>query len=384
MTVELRPLGVACNLACTYCYQNAIREAGNVKAKYNLDVMKSAIEKEGGPFALFGGEPLLLPIDDLESLLSWGYQKYGSNSLQTNGVLLRDEHIDMFRKYNVGIGVSLDGPDELNDARRAGSLEYTREQTRKSLASLQRLLQSGITPTVIVTLHRLNSVGERLTRLANWIYTLDAAGVKFLRLHILEIDNQRTRDELALTDDENIEAFRVMANLRGQLKHLRFDVFSETEALLAGRDDHVSCVWRACDPHTTQAVRGIEGNGQRSNCSRTNKLGIEFLKATSPNYERYLALYHTPYDDGGCSGCRFFIFCKGQCPGTAIDGDWRNRSESCQVWFSLFEMAEQALVAKGFSPLSRRPLLQQLENSMLASWTNGTNPSIQSLLSRVT
>jgi hypothetical protein len=28
--------------------------------------MKAAIEAEGGPFALFGGEPLMLPLADLE------------------------------------------------------------------------------------------------------------------------------------------------------------------------------------------------------------------------------------------------------------------------------------------------------------------------------
>ncbi len=28
--------------------------------------------------------------------------------------------------------------------------------------------------------------------------------------------------------------------------------------------------------------------------------------------------------------------CKGQCPGTAIDRDWRNRSEHCAVWKALF------------------------------------------------
>ena len=27
MSIELRPLGVACNLACHYCYQNPQRDA---------------------------------------------------------------------------------------------------------------------------------------------------------------------------------------------------------------------------------------------------------------------------------------------------------------------------------------------------------------------
>ena len=93
MGVELRPLGVACNIACTYCYQNPQREAGNYRQDYDLERMKTAVEREGGPFTLFGGEPLLMPHKDLKILLAWGLEKYGSNSIQTNGALITDEHI---------------------------------------------------------------------------------------------------------------------------------------------------------------------------------------------------------------------------------------------------------------------------------------------------
>ena len=61
MSVELRPLGVACNIQCQYCYQNPERDAGNVARSYDLDAMKAAVEREGGPFTLFGGEALLAP-----------------------------------------------------------------------------------------------------------------------------------------------------------------------------------------------------------------------------------------------------------------------------------------------------------------------------------
>ena len=68
MTIELRPLGVLCNIQCTYCYQNPQRDAGNIRKSYDLELMKSALEEQGGPFILFGGEPLLLPMKDLGTL----------------------------------------------------------------------------------------------------------------------------------------------------------------------------------------------------------------------------------------------------------------------------------------------------------------------------
>ena len=48
MGVELRPLGVRCNIQCQYCYQNPQRDAGNLTQSYDLDLMKAAIKAEGG------------------------------------------------------------------------------------------------------------------------------------------------------------------------------------------------------------------------------------------------------------------------------------------------------------------------------------------------
>lgn len=48
LTIELRPLGVKCNLRCNYCYQNPQRDAGNIANSYDIKKMKEGIEIEGG------------------------------------------------------------------------------------------------------------------------------------------------------------------------------------------------------------------------------------------------------------------------------------------------------------------------------------------------
>jgi uncharacterized protein len=141
-----------------------------------------------------------------------------------------------------------------------------------------------------------------------------------------------------------------------------------------------SCIWNACDPYTTRAVRGVGGNGQRSNCGRTNKDGIDFVKASVPGFERYLALYATPQEVGGCKGCRFFLMCKGQCPGTAIDGDWRNRTEYCEVWMTLYAFLEKELKADGKEPLSLSPRKKEVEQAFLDAWLHGQNTSMAQVL----
>lgn len=376
MSVELRPLGVACNIQCQYCYQNPQRDAGNVARAYDMDLMKAAIEREGGPFTMFGGEPLLIPEPDLEELWAWGLERFGRNSVQTNGVLINDRHVDMFKRYNVNIGLSIDGPGELNDARWVGTLERTREATAQAEASIRRLCAEGLPPSLIITLHRGNAVGAKLARLLDWFRELESMGIRAARIHILEVDDEQVRAKYTMSVEENLAAFLAFLELERELETLELDVFTDMRGLLLGADERTSCVWNACDPYTTRAVRGVEGTGRASNCGRTNKDGIDFVKSSTEGWERYLALHQTPYEHGGCQGCRFFLMCKGQCPGTAIDGDWRNRSEHCQVWMGLFEHLERELLEDGLAPLSTSGERESLEQRFVELWSAGQNTTI--------
>lgn len=380
MSVELRPLGVKCNIQCLYCYQNPQRDAGNVAHRYDLARMQEAVEEEGGGFTLFGGEALLVPLEDLEALWKWGYETYGHNGVQTNGTLLRDEHIELFKKYNVQVGVSIDGPGELNDIRWVGTLARTRAATAKTEAAIERLCEEGIPPSLIITLHRGNAAPDRLPVLHEWMWKLEALGIRSVRLHILEVDNPLIQQKYALSTEENAAAFLSFLELEKRLKTLRFDVFDDMRLILRGRDDQATCIWRACDPYTTKAVRGVEGFGQRSNCGRTNKDGIDFVKSDTEGFERYLALYHTPVAYGGCQGCRFFLMCKGQCPGTALGGDWRNRTEHCQVWYELLERLEADLIEEGEVPLSTWSRRAFVEAALVAEWAAGRNVPISHVL----
>lgn len=383
MTIELRPLGVNCNIACQYCYQNPQRDANNLSKNYDIDKMKNAILAYNKPFTLFGGEPLLIPEKDLEEIFSWGYSKFGKNSIQTNGTLINENHIRMFKQYAVAVGMSIDGPGELNDVRWAGSLEKTRSLTRKSEKAIEILCEKNIPISIIITLHRANATIDKLTILNEWLKRLDIMGVKSVRLHALEVDHHTVRDKYALSEEENLTAFINFAELELSLVSLKLDVFRDIERMLLADDKSMTCVWMACDPYTTVSVQGIEGDGKQSNCGRTNKDGVDFIKAKIVGYERYLALYYTPQTFGGCNGCKFFLSCKGQCPGTAIDGDWRNRTEHCGLWKELFQKLEERLVDQGKIPLSLHPDRQILEDAMIQAWEQGINPTLSSLVTKL-
>ena len=65
--------------------------------------------------------------------------------------------------------------------------------------------------------------------------------------------------------------------------------------------------------------------------------------------------------------------CKGLCPGTGIDGDWRNKTEYCEVWKRLFEHMERELVDEGRTPISLDPRRRRWEARALETWQRGEN-----------
>jgi uncharacterized protein len=70
---------------------------------------------------LHGGEPLLLGLSDMSHLIEGLCKALRADAgihVQTNGVLLSDEFIDLFAEHDVGISISLDGTAEIHDRNR--------------------------------------------------------------------------------------------------------------------------------------------------------------------------------------------------------------------------------------------------------------------------
>jgi len=200
---------------------------------------------------------------------------------------------------------------------------------------------------------------------------------------VLESESEVIRSRYGLTTRENTDALLRLAELELRLQSLRFDLFSDMRNLLRGFDEHSTCIWTGCDPYTTRAVSGVNGDGERSNCSRTNKDGVDYVKSEKTGFERYMALYFTPQEAGGCKGCRFFLMCKGQCPGTALDSDWRNRTEHCETWKTLYAVFERELLEHGSAPLSLSHRRKEIESTLITEWSLGRNSSIARTLQRL-
>ncbi|MBN1262454.1 MAG: radical SAM protein [Anaerolineae bacterium] len=122
-------LAEACNLRCRYCYVNA-NDALN-HGLMSWDMARQAIDfafaragnADSVNITFFGGEPLLnKPV--LKQAIAYSQQlgaeqgKTVGYSMTTNATLLDDDIIDLIKRYNFGLMISLDGPQETHDAMR--------------------------------------------------------------------------------------------------------------------------------------------------------------------------------------------------------------------------------------------------------------------------
>jgi len=135
-----------CNLRCTYCH--FWREGPNQVMAFEVltrairDVLRSP-GVQNVDFVWHGGETTLLPITYYRKAI-WLQEQFRrpeqkvTNSLQTNGTNLTDEWLEFCRLYNVEIGVSLDGPPEVNDRRRVDAAGApTSERVKEGIGKLQ-------------------------------------------------------------------------------------------------------------------------------------------------------------------------------------------------------------------------------------------------------
>ena len=109
-----------CNLRCRYCYACG----GKKKTAMSWEKAKRAIDVTAECFPSFkiqftGGEPLL-NLDLIEKAVDY-LDEIGLQApcqVQTNATLISSDVAARLKSLKIGIGVSLDGPPQVNDALR--------------------------------------------------------------------------------------------------------------------------------------------------------------------------------------------------------------------------------------------------------------------------
>ena len=115
-----------CNLACKYCFEGNGERKELPDIKYINECFRNSIEnlitfvdelyeynKSNETRIIWhGGEPTLINPELMQIVMEDQVRKQHKNviwEIQTNGTLINEKYIDIFEKYDVGVGISLDG-----------------------------------------------------------------------------------------------------------------------------------------------------------------------------------------------------------------------------------------------------------------------------------
>jgi uncharacterized protein len=146
-----------CNINCRYCYLPQ-RSDRTVMPQSTVETLFARVFSSGwasGELTIIwhAGEPLVVSPDfyahafrTIETLRPASVQL--RHSLQTNGMLISKEWCDLFKSWQVGVGVSIDGPRQFNDANR---LTRTGKSTFDQALEGIRMLRSEGVPFHVIT-----------------------------------------------------------------------------------------------------------------------------------------------------------------------------------------------------------------------------------------
>jgi uncharacterized protein len=332
---------LGCNLNCAYCYEREYRKRKKPSTRkprldYDLEAVFKKMEEfknsqQSPQMVLHGGEPLVMGKEDIRKILKKMKELTGHSGIQTNGFLIDDDFIQIFKECNTSVGLSYDGPGELSRFRPG-----TKDLNKK----IEKMVKEGLKVSLIMVINKANAGTNRtLNKLKNYLLELDKMRV-YGRLNPCagapdcELDEKRLK-----------EVYLDLANFC--LTHnLRWSPFVDLVKGLQGKSR--VCVFMGCDPFHTPSATVIVGDGSVTNCMRTNEKEI-ILRHPAKFNTRDEILSQTPQEFGGCMECRYWEACHGGCPTQAINNDWRNRTTLCPVFKTLFQFYEKVLGFVGIS-----------------------------------
>ncbi|MCV3272767.1 cyclophane-forming radical SAM/SPASM peptide maturase GrrM/OscB [Roseobacter sinensis] len=197
-----------CNLDCRYCYlphrsQTARMDDDTLRA-VGRTIMASPCTTADTTLLWHAGEPCVLPAtwyrEACLRLEEGGGRAVGRQAFQTNATRIDDAWLDYFAQPGVSVGVSLDGPAEINDHWRVD--RRGRGSFARTMQGIAALRGAGIPFHVIcvVTAASLDHP-ERIA------HALAETGAHSIGLNVEEVDGIHARSSLTRVEEAQYQQF---------------------------------------------------------------------------------------------------------------------------------------------------------------------------------
>lgn len=348
----IKPASAVCNLDCAYCFY-LDREADPYKSmparRMSMDTLERLVDTylfysyPNSTFAFQGGEPTLAGLDFFAKLVEL-QQRYGrdgqnvSNALQTNAVLLDDNWAQLFRQYNWLLGVSLDGPEEINDAYRFNKAgRGTWKQVMKSVECLQK---NKVDFNILCVLNQAN-VGKA-KELYRFYKSIGIDNIQFIPL--AEFNPDGSRMPFTITAEEYgkflVEMFDLWWPDRRKIRIRFFDNIAES---VAGMKPGSCTMHETCDSYVV-----VEYNGDIYPCDffvegswKLGNITLDSWSEIARRTRRYSFAQKKTLAHPECQVCEWQSICHGGCPKFrhGPQGQFEDLDYFCQAYKMIYARA---------------------------------------------
>ena len=355
-----------CNLGCPYCYyfKNKSRTANSTMSFDLLEKFLREAPKQSRQIEVIwhGGEPLTAGIDifkKAKALQRQIEQEFGvrfRNLLQTNATLVSQEWADFFVAENFGIGVSLDGTEELHNQHR---LSLSHQSTfNKTLRGIDILKKNNVPISVLCV------VTKKSLNYAQKIYKFFTSGLSLDRFDFLPMvelpafaaktSNEQTTRNFIPGSLEQGDFYRFMKDIFDVWWHdndpnisVRF--LDNVLIGLLGKQP-TSCTFNgSCGEYTTLDTDGtllpcdnfIEYKNLSFGNMYSENLGDLLGSSKRLDYIRQVSQVHTT-----CSSCKFLEACGGGCRkyNFFLNHNFSDENYFCGDRWQIFNYVEKQLI----------------------------------------
>lgn len=347
----------ACNLSCKYCY------VGDTPTDFtSIEDMLLGIRKFANFFSkrkleitLHGGEPCLSGTEYLKKIVNLVQElKNNKNnislSLQSNGTLFTTELLDFLLDNEINIGLSLDGPPEINGLTRV--FNNGEDSYKKTIDTIKRIKDREKNVGVICVVSKANI--DNLTKVYDHFKEIGLTGVNFNPL--LPSGRAKINSHLAITEDEWNNTMSILYDYTQDDEYkIRVDPFAKIrKAVLTGKTTGCQFMY-SCQ----ESFISVKPNGDVYPCGRfdhdkTMCYGNIFQDSIGDIMRhplRIKLLERGKNLETQCKTCEYDNICYGGCLHTAYEstGDPMKKSLFCQK--PLFEAVYKSLEQKIYKEL---------------------------------
>lgn len=337
MNVMILPVGTLCNLRCKYCYH-----LGGVDRKITIMseevlwkvISNSAEIADEVDFLWHGGEPLLAGRSFYTKALLMQreihFRGMVRNIIQTNATLVDDAWADFLTQNNFLVGVSLDGPELINDSCRI--TKDGRGTYKKVIRGIRKIQERQKNVGCIALVTKFNvchpeEVWENIRRL----------GIPNLALHFCSATRWGNSDEITPTAEETLDFCKKLFDLWIEDDDPSFRIRNFVNVIRA--DNGAKPLDCAHQSSACKFFIAVDEQGNVFPCHRfandiTKSIGhikdqglATILDSSKKIYAQMMALPNT------CRKCRYLKACGNGCAYERLmaNGSFKTRNPHCAI-----------------------------------------------------